>query len=80
MKLTEDQLRVVRANRGCVQTEGANDRYVVMSMEVYREMMGVGSNEDLASSLEAIDQGLTDVEVGRTRLYREFLAELDSDG
>lgn len=78
MKLTDDQQRVVRANRGCVQAESTGDRYVVMSMNVYREMMGVGTNEDLAASLEAIDQGLADVDADRTRPYRELLAELDT--
>lgn len=78
MKLTDDQQRVVRANQGCVQAEGTGDRYVVMSMNVYREMMGVGTNEDLAASLEAIDQGLADVDADRTRPYRELLAELDT--
>jgi predicted transcriptional regulator len=80
MKLTEEQQRAVRANRGFLHVEGGDSQYVVMSMAVFREMMGVGTDEELAESLRAIDRGLADVDAGRTRPYRDVLKELDSHG
>jgi hypothetical protein len=73
--LTEEQRKSLAANRGCVQGEG----YVLMSSEVFREMMGIGSDDELAASLEAIEEGHADVEAGRTRPFREVLAELGRD-
>ena len=46
-------------------------------METFRDMMGVGSDEELKSSLEAIEQGLADIEGGRTRPMDEFFQEFD---
>ena len=36
--------------------------YVVMPMQVYREMMGVGTDAEHADSLAAIHEGLADVD------------------
>ena len=80
MKLTDEQQRAVRENQGFVRAEGTGDRYVVMSIEVFREMLGIGREADLAASLKAIDEGLADVDAGRTRPYHELLAEMASNG
>lgn len=60
------------ANEGLVQ----GDSFVLMSSEVYRDLMGVGADADLAASLVAIHQGLDDAEAGRVRPFREPFAEL----
>ena len=48
-----------------------------MSMHVYREMMGVGSEAEYRASLDAIREGLEDVEGGRTRPIEDFFQDLD---
>ncbi len=55
----------------------ADDGYVFMSMDLFREVMGVGSDEGLQASLSAIREGLADVEAGRTQEVGEFFAEFD---
>ena len=73
--LTNEQRQALDANHGCVQGKG----YVLMSIDVFRNTMGVGSEEELAASIKAIEQGHTDVQAGRMRPYREVLAELGND-
>ncbi len=73
--LTEEMQQALAANHGCMQGKG----YILMSIDVFRNTMGVGSDEALAASLKAIERGHADVEAGRTRPFREFLAELGDD-
>ena len=75
-KLSNDIEQAVERNHGFMQVDGLRTSYVVMSIDAYREMMGVGSDEALSASLKAIDEGLADVEAGRTRPFRDVLAEL----
>ena len=74
-ELTKAQEQALNENHGFVQ----GSSYVLMSIDVFRQTMGVGSDDQLAASLKAIETGLADVEAGRTRPYREVLAELGSD-
>ncbi len=78
-KLSNEIEQAVEQNHGCVRIPGQNTSYVVMSIELYRDMMGVGSDEELAASLKAIDEGLADIDAGRTRPFRDVLAELGKD-
>ncbi len=50
---------------------------VVMPMQVYREMMGVGTDAEHADSLAAIHEGLADVDAGRTVPADQFFRDLD---
>jgi hypothetical protein len=75
-KLTNDIEQAVEQNHGFVQLQGQRSAYVVMSLDAYREMMGVGSDAELAESLQAVHQGLADIEAGRTRPFRDVIAEL----
>lgn len=77
-QLTEEQQRAIEQHHGLVEVEGPGDGYVLMSMDLYRELMGVGTDEALAESIKAIEEGLADIEAGRTRPYREVLDELGS--
>ena len=72
LNLSPELQQALDENHGFVQ----GSSFVVMSIDMYRSMMGIGSDEDLQASLKAIDEGLDDIEAGRTRPYREVLAEL----
>ncbi len=49
---------------------------VVMSVDVYREIMGVGTDAELQASLQGIHAGWKAVEEERVRPFREALNEL----
>ena len=49
-----------------------------MSIETFRDVMGVGTDEELQASLAAVEQGLADVEAGRTRPMDAFFQEFDA--
>jgi len=72
IELTDEQRTGLAASQGCVQGEG----YVLMSTEVFRQTMGVGTAAKLAASLKAIEEGQADVTAGRTKPFREVLASL----
>ncbi len=76
-RLTDEQRHAVDQHRGFLEVEGGGAVYVVMSMQVYREMMGVGSAAEFQASLDAIREGLTDIEAGRTRPIDDFFQDLD---
>ena len=81
-KLTDDQRHALKTTTGKlveVQDDQTQQTYVLMSIELFREMMGVGTDEEMAASLKAIDEGLAGVEAGRTRPFRDVLAELTTD-
>lgn len=71
-ELTQDQKVALDQGRGFV----CGPSYVLMTIDLYREMMGVGTDEEMGASLQAIERGLADVEAGRTRPYQDVIAEL----
>ncbi len=77
-KLSNDLQQAVQQNHGFTEAEADGAKFVVMSMEFYRDMMGIGTDEQLAASLAAVDRGIEDVKAGRTRPFRDVIAELDS--
>lgn len=78
-QLTEEQREALEQHHGLLQVDEAGHKYVLMSMEVYRELMGVGTDEELQASLKALQAGLADIDAGRTRPFRDVLAELESE-
>ena len=76
-KLSSDLQQAVQQNHGFTEAEADGAKFVVMSLDFYRDMMGVGSDEELQDSLRAIDQGIADVEAGRTKPAAQFFAEFD---
>lgn len=74
IKLTSEQKQALELQKGLVHEES----FVLMSKEVYWKAMGVESEAELNESLKAIERGLADVEAGRTRPFRDVLAELRS--
>ena len=76
-QLTEELRQAVDAHRGFLEIDAGDSTYVVMSMNVFREMMGVGSDDEYQASLRAIEDGWVDVQAGRSRPLDEFLREFD---
>jgi hypothetical protein len=71
-QLTKEQEQALDAQHGFVQ----GSSYVLMTKSAYREMMGVGTDEELAESLKAIAEGLADVAAGRTTPMDQVFREL----
>ncbi|QDV21471.1 hypothetical protein Pan153_61590 [Gimesia panareensis] len=78
-QLTEEQREALEQHHGLLQVDEEGRKYVLMSMDVYRELMGVGTDEELQASLKALQVGLADIDAGRTRPFRDVLAELESE-
>lgn len=78
-ELTEQQRQAVDQHHGFLEVESGGSTYVVMSMQVFREMMGVGTEGEYRASLAAIREGLDDVEAGRTRPVDQFFRQFDQN-
>ena len=76
-ELTDQQRQAVDEHHGFIEVESGDSTYVLMSMQVYRDMMGVGSDAEYEASLKAVGEGLADVEAGRTRPVEDFFREFD---
>jgi aspartate aminotransferase-like enzyme len=73
-ELTDDQRRALEESHGCV----LGTSYVLMSKDVFRQTMGIADDEDLAASLEAIQDAIKDLGAGRTIPLEEAKARLDA--
>ena len=71
--LTTEQQQALQQNDGFVR----GSSYILMTVDMYREMMGVGSDDEIQKSLAAIEEGLQDVEAGRTHSTDAVFQELD---
>ncbi len=69
---TEDQRQAVDEHHGYLELEGGGEAYVLTSMRAFREMMGVGPDAACRASLEAIREGLAEIEAGRTQPMDDF--------
>jgi predicted transcriptional regulator len=76
-KLTDELDRALDEHHGFLKAEGRRGKVIVMSMPLFREMMGVGSDEQLAESMMAVEEGLADVAAGRTEPMDQVFRELD---
>jgi len=61
---------------GPVSVSGRQGAHVVMSMAVFRDMMGVGSDEDLARSVAALQISLAQAAAGETMSLDEAADKL----
>lgn len=68
--------QLVADHDGFVRLDGTQTGLVVLSDQAYREMLGIGTDEELRDSLAAIEEGIADMESGRTRPFREVLDEI----
>ena len=69
--------QALEQSHGFLKIEGDGGTRIVMTMRVYRDMMGVGTDEELQASLQAIDERLADVDAGRTKPMEQVFKELD---
>jgi predicted transcriptional regulator len=76
-RLTDELDRALAEHHGFLLAEGRQGKVVLLSMARFRELMGVGSEADLAESIKAIEEGLADVEAGRTVPLDQVFRELD---
>jgi hypothetical protein len=53
-KLTEEQRQAVNTHEGCVEVEDASGKCVLMSIEVFRDLMGVGNDREFQESVTAL--------------------------
>ena len=60
--LTHEQQQALDDHDGFFQ----GPAYVLMSMDVFRNTMGVTSDEELHASLQAIEEAMADLAAGRT--------------
>jgi hypothetical protein len=72
----EIQAVVENEHGGPVRVEGSSGSYVLMSMDVYRELMGVGPQQEFDASVRALNAGRQALEQGKTRLLKDFLDDL----
>lgn len=72
-ELTPELSKALEQNQGFIQGQS----FVLMSIDVYRNTLGIGSDEDLAQSVAAIQEGIADIPVGRTKPLQEVFDRLD---
>ncbi len=74
---SEMQSAVEQQHGGPVQIYGTGEAaYVLMSMDVYRQLMGVGSDTEFEASVQAIQRGYEAFKQGTSRPLREALDDL----
>ena len=73
--LSPDVCNAVAENHGYTEAEANGSKFVVMSIEFYREMFGIDDTE-LSESLQALAESRQDIAAGRTRPLGEVLDEL----
>ena len=71
--LTTEQQQALEQSHGFFR----GSSYVLMSLDRYRELMGVGTDEELASSMQAIAEAMQDFDAGRSIPLEEAQRRLD---
>jgi hypothetical protein len=62
----EIEAAVAAQNGGPVSVTGQHGEHVVMSLAIFRDMMGVGTDEDFARSVADLKISLAQAEAGQT--------------
>ena len=65
---------VAEQHGGPIHIQGTN--VVAMSVDVYRDLVGVGTDQEFRESLAAIECGWQAVQEGKTRPFRDALDDL----
>lgn len=71
--LTPELEEALSQSRGFVH----GPSFVLMSVDTYRDMMGVGTDEEMQASVAAVHGGLDDIEASRTHDIDDVFRELD---
>jgi hypothetical protein len=75
-RLTEEQRQAIDAHEGCVEVEDSQGKCVLMSIEVFRDVMGVGTDREFQESVTALRRSYEQVQEGRTRSVKDALDDL----
>jgi hypothetical protein len=75
-KLTAEQRLAIDTHEGCVEVEDAQGKCVLMSIEVFREVMGVGADREFQESVAALRRGYEQLQKGQTRPVKDALDDL----
>jgi hypothetical protein len=76
---SEIETAVALHHGGPVAVPGQQGEHVVMSMAVFRDMMGVGTEEQLSRSVEALKESLAQAAAGETMSLEEAAARLSKE-
>lgn len=71
-KLNQHVHEALEANNGCV----VGTDFVLMSLDVCRNTMGVGSDEELRESLAAIQRSWNEAGLGKARPFSEAMEDI----
>ena len=72
----EIEAAVAAHNGGPVSVTGQQGEHVVMSLAIFRDMMGVGNDEDFARSVAELRISFAQAEAGETLLLDEIRKNL----
>ncbi len=72
----DTEAEVLRSHGGPVPVPGEQGEYVVMTMDIFRDMAGVGDDADFAASVDALNTSLNQAKVGKTMPLSEVLPRL----
>ncbi len=72
--LTQEQRQALDHNLGFIR----GSSYVLMSIDVFRNTMGIDSDEELAASLQAINEAMGDLNAGNTIPLADAKQRLDT--
>jgi hypothetical protein len=75
-RLTKEQRKAIDTHEGCVEVEDAQGKCVLMSIEVFREVMGVGTDREFQESVAALRRSYEQSEKGQTRPVKVALDDL----
>ena len=68
----------LQTNGGPLEVTGQQGRYIVMRLDVYNALLGLGDDDDEAEALASARRGLADVDAGRTQSIDQVFARLQS--
>lgn len=77
MDINENITDALKAHHGLIETRSEEGKVVVMTMDVYRELLGIGNEEELQESIHAIQTAMKEVEEGKTNSVDEVFASLE---
>ena len=78
-RLTTEQRQAIDENDGCIEVEDASGKCILMSMEVFRNMMGIGTEHDFQESVAALRSSFEQYRRGQTRPCRTPWTTSDAD-
>ena len=67
----------LQTNGGPLEVTGQQGQYIVMRLDVYNALLGLG-DDDEAETLASARRGLADVDAGRTQSIDQVFARLQS--